>query len=164
MAYRRVSQRGLSIYSTHATHRLSDLLTANRSSRAAKKLCLCSKGKVEMRKIPLYSHWMSNFQPSSSASEGDIWLYALHDKYFPASERLSVIDNVLVVWFPSLDVCGKSKREILFFSIFFFTSIRSTWTPHSLINQKKIPSHFHMLIIFLSSIYNAYKAHMCGKQ
>lgn len=58
-----------------------------------------------------YSHWMSNLQPSSSASEGDIWLYALHDKYFPASERLSVIDNVLVVWFPSLDVWGARRGK-----------------------------------------------------
>lgn len=61
--------------------------------------------------LSLYSHWMSNFQPSSSASEGDMWLYALHDKYFPASDRLKVIDNVLVVWLPSLDVCKERKRQ-----------------------------------------------------
>lgn len=62
-----------------------------------------------------YSHWMSNFQPSSSASDGDIWLYALHDKYFPASARLKVIDNVLVVWLPSLEVCNE-KIKINFIS------------------------------------------------
>lgn len=98
-------------------------------------MCLCSKGKLKMRKIPLYSHWMSNFQPSSSASEGDIWLYALHDKYFPASERLSVIDNVLVVWFPSLDVCGKSERKFIFFSIFF--SLPFAQHEHTLLNKSK---------------------------
>lgn len=66
-----------------------------------------------LKTIFLYSHWMSNFQPSSSASEGDMWLYALHDKYFPASERLKVIDNVLVVWLPSLDVCNKNNLKPL---------------------------------------------------
>lgn len=55
---------------------------------------------------------MSNLQPSSRASVADMWLYALHDKYFPASERLNVIDNVLVVWLPSLDVCqGEEKKK-----------------------------------------------------
>lgn len=62
-----------------------------------------------------YSHWMSNFQPSSSASDGDMWLYALHDKYFPASARLKVIDNVLVVWLPSLDVCNETKLNSFFY-------------------------------------------------
>lgn len=56
---------------------------------------------------------MSNLQPSSSASEGDMWLYALHDKYLPASERFRVIDNVLVVWLPSLDVCKIRKQTEL---------------------------------------------------
>lgn len=77
-----------------------------------------------------YSHWMSNFQPSSSASDGDMWLYALHDKYFPASARLKVIDNVLVVWLPSLDVCNETKLNSFFLLLcspfnFNFSSDRS---------------------------------------
>ena len=75
-----------------------------------------------------YLHWMSNFQPSSSASEGDMWLYALHDKYFPASERLKVIDNVLVVWLPSLDVC-KEIIQFCFYSLHFLAFI-SEWIFH----------------------------------
>lgn len=91
------------------------------------------------KKTPHYSHWMSNFQPSSSASVGDMWLYALHDKYFPASERLKVIDNVLVVWLPSLDVCKTKQIKFHFYSIsilllFFFQPHRSEQTFHR--NQK----------------------------
>lgn len=101
--------------------------------------CLRSAWKEGKKKTPHYSHWMSNFQPSSSASVGDMWLYALHDKYFPASERLKVIDNVLVVWLPSLDVCKTKQIKFHFYSIsilllFFFQPHRSEQTFHR--NQK----------------------------
>lgn len=63
--------------------------------------------------IELHLHCISNLHPSSNASDGTAWLYALHDKYLPASERLNVVDNVLVVWLPSLDVCKKNKNILI---------------------------------------------------
>lgn len=59
---------------------------------------------------------MSNFQPSSNGSDGTAWLYALHERYLPASDLLNVIDKVLVVWLPSLDVCS------IFIYLFFQTT------------------------------------------
>lgn len=107
----------------------------------------------------MYLHWMSNFQPSSSTSDGDMWLYALHDKYFPASVRLRTIDNVLVVRLPSLDVYRREvKREknqikfpffskvllllLMYFSIHFSSTsaVFIYLPPHSVNNASSLMS------------------------
>lgn len=119
-----------------------------------------------------YSHWMSNLQPSSSASEGDMWLYALHDKYFPASERLSVIDNVLVVWLPSLDVCNKRRREKKFnlerYQIFPANQLFNTQHHHSRTTSewrrkkgesRKLRQLFINQIFFSRHVITAQKTH-----
>lgn len=119
---------------------------------------------ISRQKWCMYLHWMSNFQPSSSTSDGDMWLYALHDKYFPASVRLRTIDNVLVVRLPSLDVYGREvkrgKNQIKFpFSVkcccclYFFPFIFLPLPPSSYISlhterQQRfithVPSNVHM--------------------
>lgn len=48
---------------------------------------------------------MSNRHPSSKVSDCIAGLKARHNRYRPESALLSVIDNVLVVWLPSVDNC-----------------------------------------------------------
>lgn len=67
---------------------------------------------------------MSRRHRSSRTLAGTAWLYARHERYLLASECERTMLNVLVVWLPSLDVCGARvtnvRRRVINYYNFYY--------------------------------------------